>query len=250
MAIPNTEPIISAPIRGEEPLFYTASIECDSNETYIVSTCLSTPWAVQDSYLTDDEMTKVEHYKYPPEVRKEITKIRNWFRRNLDWFVIRFHSLSLTNESGKEYIKQLVKEANNRFAEIDSNLRANYYFVPLDVSSIRDEQIKTDLTLSIMLEYVKEIINVVANRKKLTEHARFKINEIRRKYKGMNFVDSDDFNKFMDAVVSEITLDISKGREWIAEKLKGMDLNVSEGIKDFMEEARERCIGDALIEKL
>lgn len=250
MAIPKSDNELKEANSEVEPMFYHTEFEGESAETYILQTWISVANATESIKHIDD-MTFMTTLKYPPEIRQKINKVRSWIKSNIDWFTIHFHGLKLTNSDGKASIETIITEGTKRLNRIDPSLNANCYAIPLDVSEIKDSQIKGDLVAAMMLEYVKEVVNIISKKQKLTSRAKSKIGHVRRKYKHLNLFQDDEFDTFCDAVTSELMdSELKDAKHWLADKIEGIDVNVSDSIKGIFKDRKDNAIADAVADVL
>lgn len=235
-------------IRFMRSEFGKGKAEGEECKTYIVKTLMPSAERIKSSKYSDDRMHKEMDLLYPKEIQDKIHKIRNWFTSQKSWFITQFQELSLTNKTGVDEILELAKEANEAFAKIDPALNIKVYKMPLEKSTFNDEQIKSDLMYTIMLQYVSEIIDHLQDRKKLTTRGVAKLRQIRRKYDGLNIINDAEASAFIGSVVDSVVADNVSGSlktiYSIVESSVGSKAT-DDDMQDIMKDLKDKCKAEA-----
>lgn len=177
-------------------------------QLYVVQTNTSSENKVDESEELNDKQRKIT-YLFEKEKRNLIHRER----ANVGYVTksnsVRFYSLVLTNEAGKEQILKAYKETDQAMKEIDPILKAEVNFLPLDLNQIAKgnvyEQILGSIKFQVFNKVFKRVDDLVSKEKdKLPETTKKSLKNLIDQCRALNVVKDQDIENQIDKIAKQI----------------------------------------------
>lgn len=135
---------------------------------YIVRTLFSSENQRASTEDIDDMSEKVT-FRWPPEIRKAIGKVRNTYRHQITAPCLSFYGLFVIKDKDREAVSQLAEKADQEMKKINIELSARVTFLPLYVEESTMGEVYQSVLGAIMGRIYTELLGRLRELAKLPE---------------------------------------------------------------------------------
>lgn len=185
-------------LRGKAKSTETATTEGTSTgafqNIYLVCPLMSSHSAV-DKITVIDPMTNQIRFKYGPEVRETIYKLRSEQKPKIRISTVGIYGNSFCRETDKSEIERIIEETDKKMKAIDPSLGAVVRFVPIAVDMQARGEIYRQLVDAIrgrMYEELLPRLKKLAEKKTISEKSRNGLLSMLKKLEAWNILDDKD----------------------------------------------------------
>lgn len=192
---------------------------------FIVKAGMSSGNFIDESKDLDEKRRELT-YKFEKVKRKKIQACRMRFKDPIYKKCLKFHSMYVTNEAGKEMIEKTLLEADSALKEIDPSLKATPKFIPLDVNEMVKGGLYNNLIDAIKGQVFQKTFDKIEKQLKkkdtgkMTDRTKAALLHMVDQCRNLNVINDKDIAATIDAIQKKIETETFKPlRDEMAEHL-------------------------------